>query len=82
MARIKRGVTTRAKHKRILDMRRPLRPSQEHDPHRPPGRREGRAVRLSRPQGEEAELPRPVDPAHQRGGSRRGGLPMASSSTR
>src|SRR4051795_7373122 len=47
-----------------------LRPSQEHDPSRPPGRREGRAVRLSRPQGEEAELPRFVDPANQRGGPR------------
>src|SRR5690348_14286183 len=43
-----------------------LRPPQEHHPGRPPGSREGRAVRLPRPQGEEAELPRFVDPAHQR----------------
>ena len=73
MARIKRGVTTRAKHKRILEQCEGLlRPPQEHHPHRPPGRREGRAICLSRPQGEEAQLPRLVDPAHQRRGPRRG----------
>ena len=32
-----------------------LRPPQEHDPHRQAGGREGRAIRLSRPQGEEAQ---------------------------
>src|SRR5262249_3999194 len=35
-----------------------------------PSRREGRAIRLSRPQGEEAHFPRAVDPAHQCGGAR------------
>ncbi len=45
-----------------------LRPTQEHDPNRSPGCREGGPICLSRPQGEEAELPRTVDPAHQRSG--------------
>ena len=73
MSRIKRGVTTHAKHKRILEQAKGLSwPAQEHHPHRPPGGREGRAVRLPRPQGEEAHVSRAVDPADQRSGAERG----------
>ena len=67
MARVKRGVTAHAKHKKVLkEAKGYLRPPQEHHPHRQAGGREGAAVRLSRPQAQEAQLPRAVDPAHQR----------------
>ena len=73
MARVKRGVTTRAKHKRILEQAKGYR-----------GRRKN-TIRVARQAVEKAgqyayrdrkvkkrTLPRAVDPAHQRRGSRRG----------
>ena len=69
MARVKRGVTSHAKHKKVLKAGQGLlRPSQEHHPHRQAGGREVAAVRLPRPQDPQAQLPRSVDPAHQRRG--------------
>ena len=71
MARVKRGVTAHAKHKKVLKAAKGyLRPPQEHHPHRQGGGRQGDAIRLSRPQEPQARVPRPVDPAHQRGGAR------------
>src|SRR5262249_53880906 len=43
-----------------------LRPAQEYDPRRQGSGRSRRAICLSRPQEPEAQLPGPVDPAHQR----------------
>ena len=71
MARVKRGVTAHAKHKKVLKAAKGYY-----------GRRKN-TIRIakqavekalqygySRPQAQEAHLPRPVDPAHQRGGAR------------
>ena len=67
MARVKRGVTAHAKHKKVLKAAKGyLRPPQEYHPHRQAGGREGDAVRLPRPQAPQAHVPRALDPAHQR----------------
>ena len=59
MARVKRGVTTQSSSQTDPGAGEGLlRPPQEHDPDRQAGRREGRPICLSRPQGEEAQLPR------------------------
>src|SRR4029078_1448431 len=46
-----------------------LRPPEEHHPHCQAGRREGRAIFLSRPQGAQTHLSVVVDTAHQRRGA-------------
>ncbi len=52
MSRIKRGTTTRQKHKRILEQAKGYRGRRKNTIRvSPPGRREGRPVRLPRPQG-------------------------------
>ena len=67
MARVKRGVTSRAKHNKVFKAGQGLlRPPQEHDPGRKGCRRSFEAVCLPRPQGQQAQLPRSVDPAYQR----------------
>ena len=60
MATSQRGVTPRAKHKRLLDQARAIwrRKTRSGSP---PGRREGGAICLSRPQGEKAQLPRALE---------------------
>ena len=67
MARVKRGVTAHAKHKKVLKaalrlLRRPQPPDQNGEA----SRRKGAAVRLYRPQAEEARFARALDPAYQR----------------
>ena len=75
MSRVKRGVTAHARHRKVIKAGQGLlRPPQEYHPRRQAGGREGRPICLSRPQGEEAHLPRAVDPAHQRRGARSNGL--------
>ena len=71
MARVKRGVTSHAKHKKALKAAKGFyRPAQEHDPHRQGRGRQVDAVRLPRPQEQEAHIPGALDPAPQRGGAR------------
>ena len=71
MPRVKRGVTARARHKKVLEAGQGLpRPPQERLPHRQAGGDEGGAVRLPRPPQQEARVPRAVDRPHQRGGAR------------
>ena len=70
MSRVKRGVTSHAKHKKVYKAAKGFsRPPQEHHPRRQGRGREGRAIRLPRPQAQEAHLPRALDPAHQRRGA-------------
>ena len=71
MPRVKRGVTARARHKKVLEAGQGFpRPPQQRLPHRQGSGDEGGAVRLPRPPQQEARLPRAVDRAHQRGGAR------------
>ena len=60
-------------------LRRPL----DQLPHRQAGGRQGAAIRHPRPQGPQAQLPRPLDPAHQRrrARARRRASPTPASST-
>ena len=67
MAHVKRGVTAHARHKKILALAKGYRGRANTSlPHRRREGREGAALRLSRPAQQEAQFPRPVDPAHQR----------------
>ncbi len=71
MARVKRGVTAHAKHKKVLKeakgyygrRKNTIRIAKQ-------AVEKAHAVRLSRPQAQEAHLPRALDPAHQRRGAR------------
>ena len=66
MPRVKRGVTARAAHKKVLEAGQGFpRPPQERFPHRQRSGHARRAVRLSRPPQQEARFPRAVDHAHQ-----------------
>ena len=67
MARVKRGVTAHAKHKKVLDQAKGYYGRRKNSiKTAKAGGGEGQPVRLSRPQEPQAELPRAVDPAHQR----------------
>ena len=67
MPRVKRGVTARARHKKVLDQAKGYpRPPQERLPHRQASGDEGRPVRLPRPPQQEARVPRAVDRPYQR----------------
>ena len=70
MARVKRGVTAHAKHKKVLKAakgyygrrKNTIRVAKQ-------AVEKAQPIRLSRPQAKEAHLPRTVDPAPQRGGA-------------
>ena len=66
MSRVKRENHPRPPPQGHQESERLLRPPQEHHSASPIRRWKSRPVRLSRPPGAKAELPRPLDPAHQR----------------
>ena len=71
MPRVKRGVTARARHKKVIDAGQGLpRPPQERLPDRQGSGDEGGPVPVPRPPHQEARVPRAVDRPHQRGGAR------------
>ena len=71
MARVKRGVTSHAKHKKVLKQAKGYYGRRKNTIRiAKAGGREGQPIRLSRPQGPQAQFPRAVDPAHQRRGAR------------
>ena len=73
MARIKRGVTAKARHKKVLALAKGYRGRSNNTLSDGAERVEkGAAVRLSRPAQPQARFPRAVDPADQRRGARRG----------
>ena len=68
MPRVKRGVTARARHKKVLDQAKGFRGRRKNVfKHRQGGGDEGGAIRLPRPPQQEARVPRAVDHPHQRG---------------
>ena len=71
MARVKRGVTAHAKHKKVLQGRQGLlRPAQEHHPHRQAGGGEGACnMPIRDRKRRKRTLPRALDPAAQRRGA-------------
>ena len=66
MARVKRGVTAHAKHKKVLKAARGYYGARSRLISGQTGRRKVAAIRLHRPQTEEAQFPRALDPAYQR----------------
>ena len=71
MPRVKRGVTARARHKKVLALAKGFRGRRnERLPHRQGSGDEGGAVCLPRPPREEARVPRALDRPHQRGRAR------------
>ena len=70
MSRVKRGVTSHAKHKKVYKAAKGFYGRRKNTIRAAKaGGREGRAIRLPRPQAQEAHLPRALDPAHQRRGA-------------
>ena len=64
MARVKRGVTAHAKHKKVLKAAKGFYGRRKNTIRTAKaGGRQGRPVRLPRPQEPQAQLPRAVDPA-------------------
>ena len=71
MARVKRGVTVHAKHKKVLKAAKGFYGRRKNTIRTAKaGGRQGDAVRLPRPQEQEAHVPRALDPAPQRRGAR------------
>ena len=68
MARVKRGVTSHAKHKKVLKAAKGYWPPQEHHPHRKAAVDKEHAICLPRPEEQEADVPCALDPASQRSG--------------
>ena len=67
MPRVKRGVTARARHKKVLDQAKGFRGRRKQRlPHRQGSGDEGGAVPVPRPPQEEARVPRALDHPHQR----------------
>jgi hypothetical protein len=74
MPRVKRGVTARARHKKVLDQAKGFRGRRKKRiPRCQRGGDEGRAIRLSRPARSQTGIPRAVDYAHQCRGARGAG---------